>query len=142
MYEKKLNRNKVKKALTIGGFCGSYTELAKRCGVARNAITVFLEKSENQDLMELFKDKMEQLIDLAEEKIAHRIDKDDYNAICFFLRTKAKHRGWGEQPLVTMPNSLRIELVPIGFEPPKQIEDKDVVDVKEIEDKDSEKQKD
>jgi hypothetical protein len=72
---------------------------------------------------------MESLIDLAEEKIAGRIDRDDYNAICFFLRTKGKHRGWGEQPLVQLPNAIKIQIEPIGYNPQTLIEEKDVVDV-------------
>jgi AcrR family transcriptional regulator len=133
-YTRKLSRKKVFKALTNGTFCGSYTELAERCGVARATITTFLEKPENTDLLQLFRDEMEKLIDVAEDRVAHRVDKDDWAAITFLLRTKGKYRGWGEAPLIALPDgAIRIELVPIGFEIPKQIED--VVEVEEIEHK-------
>jgi len=121
-YNKKLTRSKVRAAIQTNG-CGSFTDISNTCGVSRTAIVKFLEKPVNLDLLELFRDGMERLIDLAETRIAHRVDKDDFAAITFLLKTKGKHRGWGEAPMISLPDgAIRIELVPIGFEIPKQID--------------------
>lgn len=122
-YNKKLTRSKVRAAIATNGGCGSFTEIANTCGVSRSSVVKFLEKPGNSDLLELFRDGMEKLIDLAETKIAHRVDRDDFAAITFLLKTKGKHRGWGEAPTISLPNgAIRIELVPIGFEIPKQMD--------------------
>lgn len=135
-YNKKLTRTKVQAAIETNGGCGSFTEIANRCEVSRTAIVKFLEKPVNSDLLELFRDGMEKLIDLAETRIAHRVDRDDFAAICFLLKTKGKHRGWGEAPLLQIPDgAIRIELVPIGFDIPKHDAVEAEVVIKEIEDK-------
>ena len=91
----KLNKKKVKKAITGSG--GVLSVLAEKCDVSRSAITQFLQKKRNQDVKELIEQEKERIIDLAENKLHGLINKEDFQAIKYFLNTKGKSRGYVER---------------------------------------------
>lgn len=44
-------------------------------------------------------------IDFVESKLLQAIDKDDTTAMIFYLKTKARHRGYGDKPVIhALPN--------------------------------------
>ena len=61
---------------------------------------------------EKFKNEVEKIneeaIEFVENKLMERIEKGDLGAIIFFLKTKAKHRGWSEKIEVKHENQTPI----------------------------------
>ena len=91
----KLSKKKVKNAIKGSG--GVLSVLAEKCDVSRSAITQFLQKKRNQDVKELIEQEKERIIDLAENKLHGLINKEDFQAIRYYLNTKGKSRGYVEK---------------------------------------------
>ncbi len=109
----KLNVNKVTKA--IEGSYGVLMTVARRCGVTRRAIVMFLEK--NPDLKELVIQEGERIIDESEETI-HEIatmTSTDPKVLGHKLKaaekvvsSKGAKRGWAtRQEIETTSNELK-----------------------------------
>jgi len=91
----KLTKEKVRKA--IPGSMGIYTVIASKCNVDRSTITLFLQKKENQNILQEINEEREKLIDIGERKLLKLIDEDNFHAIKLLLTTKGKNRGWIER---------------------------------------------
>ena len=91
----KLSKKKVK--LAIDGSGGIKSVIAERCGVTVPAITKFLNKHPDVNLVYL--SELDKVTDLAESKLIKLIKSNDFRAIKFFLENKGKNRGYGQQNL-------------------------------------------
>jgi hypothetical protein len=88
----KLTRTKV--ILAIDGCYGVLNNIARKCEVHRSAITQFLQKEENKDILPMIEAEKERLIDVAENAMAVKLAKGDFKATKFLLQTKGRHRGY------------------------------------------------
>jgi len=91
----KLSKERIRKA--IPGSIGTYAAIARKCNVSRSAITQFLQKEENQNLVEEINEEREKITDIVEEQLMKSIKKGNFRAIKFFLETKGKSRGYGKK---------------------------------------------
>ena len=66
----------------------------EKTGISRRT---FYYWKDNETFRELYEDAREELIDLAETKLMLQIKDGNIAAICFFLKTQAKHRGYVER---------------------------------------------
>lgn len=79
---------------------GNQSRVAESLGAAYSTVSERINKS--QYLKNIARECMERRIDKAEEKLDALIEKESFNAICFFLKTQAKHRGYVENAPMTM----------------------------------------
>ena len=71
------------------------TETAKALGVTRRTLYKWMDK--DAELKEMMESATETMIDMVETKLYSKIMKGDTASIIFFLKTKAKHRGYSEK---------------------------------------------
>ncbi len=141
----KLSKRKVKKAII--GSMGIKSIIAKKCNVTRAAITMFLKRKKNKDLLKAIEDERARLVDVAEAKLITKIKEGDFKAIKFFLATQGKERGYFNNENNFNFNKFGIEgaeEIKIEFGDLPKIEDKSqdkIVDAEIVED-DSEDSKD
>ena len=119
MSYKKVTRKKVRKLLQS---CCTMREIATAIGCARTSVGDFFAKECNADLLELLNQKMEEVVDIAEEKLKGRVDKDDWEAVKFLLKTKGQSRGYREQPNILIPQGMRIQIESVGYDQKDYIE--------------------
>ena len=108
-----ITRRRIRKALPD---CSTFQALAERIGVTRQAVSQFMNAPENEDLLIEFGQHIEKLIDLAETKLASRVERDDLESIKFTLRTQGRRRGWAETPQVLLPSGIKIAIDAIGYQ--------------------------
>lgn len=103
---------------------GIYNEIAKKMNLDRETIVEFFEK--NPDLEKFRRAEIEKLKDVAESKLYNDIRMGEFPAVSFFLKHKAKDRGYVEKTEISTPRDEPIEIAvfPIGFSP-TQIDFKD-----------------
>lgn len=78
---------------------GNVATIARNLGVSRTAIIKFVAKSPT--LTEQLSDAREGMLDHAESKLYEAIDKGEAYALCFFLKTQGKRRGYVERQELT-----------------------------------------
>lgn len=91
----KITRKKVIEA--IKDSFGNQSVIARRCGVVRSTITMFLNKPKNSDVREMIETEREKQIDIAELGLTTKISEGNLPAIMFFLKTQGKKRGYVEK---------------------------------------------
>ena len=74
---------------------GNVSELCRRLGISRQTYYEWMEK--DQEFRKAIENEQEGLIDFVENKLFALINGKNPAAIFFFLKTKAKHRGYVEQ---------------------------------------------
>jgi AraC-like DNA-binding protein len=74
---------------------GIITEACKKAGYTRSAFYLAMEK--DQELKKAVEDIQEQAIDYVESKLFENIQNKNVTAQIFYLKTKAKHRGYIER---------------------------------------------
>jgi predicted RNA binding protein with dsRBD fold (UPF0201 family) len=74
---------------------GLVTHAAARLGVTREAVRLRLAK--HPTLQQARDDAREALIDTAESSLFKQIERGEAWAVCFFLKTQAKDRGYVER---------------------------------------------
>ena len=90
-----LSKKKVRAA--IPGSMGIYMIIAKKCGVVRSTITMFLKKERNQNILQEIEEEREKTLDIGEAKLVKLINEGEFPAIKFLLSTKGKKRGYVEK---------------------------------------------
>ncbi|NJL06350.1 MAG: hypothetical protein HC911_15875 [Chloroflexaceae bacterium] len=75
---------------------GNVHQAANRLGVHRN--TIHKRLAADPELREVAKTERDQLVDLAEGKLADLIEQGNIAAIIFTLKTLGRSRGWSERP--------------------------------------------
>ncbi len=78
---------------------GLLTQAAQNAGVSYTTITRYV--ADFPSVSEAVHEAKEGMVDLAESKLFNAIDKGEAWAICFYLKTQAKHRGYTERHEVT-----------------------------------------
>ncbi len=74
---------------------GNISHICKTIGIHRTTYYQWLEK--DKKFKELIDAELEGLIDFAESKLFNLIDDKNVAAVIFFLKTKAKNRGYVER---------------------------------------------
>lgn len=80
------------KALRKAG--GLYADTARLLGITRHAVRARIVRSKK--LQALVAEIKEGMLDLAESKLVAAIKKGNLGAICFYLKTQGRSRGYGE----------------------------------------------
>lgn len=89
----KLKKKQVLNAIEGSG--GIIKVIARKCGVTRKAVYVYLDKY--PDIKEAYTDEKESLIDLAEGKLFNAVKNGEPWAIKMVLQTIGKDRGYSER---------------------------------------------
>lgn len=96
----KFSEATVETALRASG--GIYSRAAKRLKCVPNTVKKYVDNSEY--LQGVIAETKEVLIDMAEDGLQHLIRKRNLGAICFYLKTQAKQRGYVERSEMTGAN--------------------------------------
>ena len=91
--KKLVTKKKFNKALE--GSQGNVILLAQRMGVTRGAVYDFMRK--NPEFKLKVEQERDELVTLAENQLHIGLLKGDASLIRFALRTKGRHKGWGEK---------------------------------------------
>ena len=86
---------------------GFIAPAARRLGISRG--TIYNRIKDSPFLQEMIADLLEELKDRAEMKLHSLIDSGELGAICFFLKCKAKDRGYIEQQNVKLSGGEAIK---------------------------------
>lgn len=101
----KLSKKKVKQA--IEGSLGSVTIIADRCRVARGSIYGFFDKHpEFKDMAEKERDI---ILDKAENNLHNLVNKGDWKATEFLLKTQGAKRGYAPIQILDNRHSSTID---------------------------------
>ena len=84
---------------------GNISLACEKSGVGRTTYYRWLKSEKFKSEVEKIK---EEAIEFVENKLMERIEAGDLGAIIFFLKTKAKHRGWSEKIEVKHENQAPI----------------------------------
>jgi hypothetical protein len=93
----------------IEGAEGNLTQAAKNLGCARG--TVYKYINDFATVKAAFEDVNERTIDMVEGQLMTQVKRGNMTAIIFYLKTKAKHRGYVERQEIKHDGSLEIEYV-------------------------------
>ena len=74
---------------------GNISHACKKIGISRN--TYYEWRKDDRDFDGLCEEQQEAIIDLVETKLMSNIQEGKTAEIIFFLKTKAKHRGYVEK---------------------------------------------
>jgi transposase-like protein len=74
---------------------GMISPAARKLGCSRNTVSSYMK--EYPEIAEAIEDANEEVNDIAELKLLDAIKRGEAWAICFRLKTKAKHRGYSER---------------------------------------------
>ena len=91
----------IKKALlfALEQSLGVVTTACKKCNVSRKTYYVYL--GEDKEFSDAVADIQNIALDFAESKLYKAIDKDSLTAIIYYLKTKGRGRGFGENQEIT-----------------------------------------
>lgn len=78
---------------------GNLAAVASRFNVARSSVVEFVQK--HATLMSVLSDARESRTDLAEDKLGAAIENGEAWAVCFYLKTQGKSRGYVERQELT-----------------------------------------
>lgn len=95
---KKADKTEERKRMFLEAFiknCGNITEACKKANICRATFYLWLAK--DPIFEQKFEDAKESLIDWAESQLYKAIREGNLTAIIFYLKTKAKHRGYVER---------------------------------------------
>ena len=87
---------------------GNTSAVARACGVTRQAIQQRIQKSPK--LQKLVAELLETKLDTAEDKLFNNVERGEGWAICFFLKTQGKKRGYVERAELTGAEGGAIEV--------------------------------
>jgi len=88
---------------------GILTVAARKLGCSRT--TVYRYMTRYPTIKDAYEEANESNIDFVETKLMEQIGKGNITAIIFFLKTKAKHRGYIERQEVTGTDGKDIEFI-------------------------------
>lgn len=104
---------------------GNLTAVAKVFGVARQSLKDFIDK--NEHLIAIYNDSREGMLDNAESALYRAVLAGEAWAVCFFLKTQGKVRGYVEkiqtESQVTQTPSMDVDLSKLSREELKTYRD-------------------
>lgn len=106
--------------------------IAKDIGVSRNTLYKYVKEVMSID----YKDMRESMLDVAEAKLMQNIAEGNQNAIQFFLDRQGRNRGYGEKQQLERQDIPTINIGTIKINP---VEKQEVIEVKESNGKESDK---
>jgi len=90
----------------LGENLGNISATCIQTGIARKTYYNWINKDDK------FKSKVDEIleaqIDYVENKLMEKIEAGDLTAIIFYLKTKAKHRGWSEKIELSHNNQVPV----------------------------------
>lgn len=92
----------------VKGTRGIKTEIAKRLKVARSTIDFFMKRT--PEAQAVYDEELDSVLDFAETKLHNIIDKEDPGTVRWFLATKGRNRGYGEQTDMHITGSQEITI--------------------------------
>ena len=92
---------------------GILTVAARKLGCSRNTLYRYMQKYAT--VQDAYDEANESNIDFVETKLMEQINKGNITAIIFFLKTKAKHRGYVERQEFSGPEGKPIETIRINM---------------------------
>jgi len=92
----KLSKEKVRNA--IPGTAGIITTIAMNAGVSRKSLYAYLKK--HSELWGDIDEEKAKVVDLAENRLVKRIERDDWKAVSYMLDKKGGDRGYGDRQVV------------------------------------------
>ena len=90
---------------------GNVTACAISLGCSRKQIYVWFQK--HPELVEFREDCENEILDLAESKLAQEINKGNMTAIIFLLKTKGRKRGYVERVEQETSGQLKLSGAPV-----------------------------
>lgn len=94
-------------------YAGNISKIARDLGISR--VTFYNWMKNDKKFKEAIDEEIEGMIDFAESKLFALIDEKNLGAICFFLKTKAKHRGYVERTEIAgseeSPVKVQVEVI-------------------------------
>jgi hypothetical protein len=103
---RKLNVRRAAEALRKSA--GLLTVASKRLGCHRDTLAAFI--AESPELQAVRREIDDEIADLAENQLLRAIRNGDLKAICFFLRTKCRDRGYSERTEIVGANGGPVEV--------------------------------
>jgi len=109
-----MSRRKIpsKRALkeALQKYSGNMAACSRSFGCSRQLVSAYV--NQDPELRELCDDLTETFIDYAESKLYELIREKQPSAVIFFLKTRAKHRGYVERQelMPIQPHGIEVEL--------------------------------
>lgn len=88
---------------------GNVAAVGKKFGVDRTSVRDLIDK--RADLKRICIEAREGMKDHAESSLYHQVLKGEAWAVCFFLKTQAKDRGYIEKQEIEQTGSVRMQIV-------------------------------
>lgn len=113
--QEKVAENKKKLLEKLHSSLGIVSTACESIGISRRTFYNYLEQ--DKDFAENVKQIEERQIDFVETALLQNIKKGDSSAIIFYLKTKAKHRGYNERVELTggdgkdLLSNIKIEVI-------------------------------
>ena len=92
---KHISNDQIRRAVFIHS--GNMTLAAEQLGISRRTLYYWVDSDE--ELEDIRQEAIETRLDIAEEKLQQLIEQDNLIALIFYLKTKGRSRGYGNQPL-------------------------------------------
>lgn len=88
---------------------GNVAAVARSFGVARSSVAELVDAHE--DLRRVVRDAREAMKDEAEDSLCRAVRKGEAWAVCFFLKTQAKDRGYIERQEIEQSEPVQLHIV-------------------------------
>lgn len=88
---------------------GNLTSVARDLKCSRMTVYRFMEK--HQTVKDALEESRESMIDNVESKLYSKALEGEGWAVCFFLKTQGKHRGYTERQEISGPDGGQVEFV-------------------------------
>ena len=102
---------------------GFVTQVSQAAGISR--LTFYNRMHKNEDIETALADAREQIVDFAESKLLELIQDGNINAIMFFLKTQAKHKGYYEKQEIDQKSQV-INIIEV---PELQIDETEIQEI-------------
>jgi predicted transcriptional regulator len=114
----KVTEKQLAEAIRVKG--GVITSVAKELGISFQA--VYKRINNSKKLQEVLEEARESLLDMAESALFRQIQSGNMTAICFFLKTQGKHRGYVErqESEVSGPGGRPLSIRIVGVDPERK----------------------
>lgn len=94
----------------IGQTYGNYAGIAAILRVSRQAVWAFIQS--HPDLLAAMESERERVTDVIEKSLQNQAIKGQGWAVCFYLKTQARHRGYVERPENLPPLDMLLAALP------------------------------
>jgi len=96
-------------AAAIKDYHGNLAAIARRFGYSRVGIAKFVQRY--KELSQALEDARSEMLDNAESRLYKAVLDGEGWAVCFFLKTQGRARGYADRPSVNESNGAIIEYI-------------------------------